>query len=115
MNIPGLEQMDSASRSQAVQGYLINEVEKLVKVGEGIKLVLANLEKRIKELEDARTRQIVFNTDISAKLYLDPKPEEKPLQAKVNWLADLLSKWRKKYMKRKAVRNQNKHAPNQKI
>ena len=95
MYIPGLEQMDPASRAQAVQGYLINEVEKLVKVGEGINLVLANLEKRIKELEDARTRQIVFNTDVLAKLYPDPKPEISSPQ-KTNWIANLLSKWRKK-------------------
>lgn len=75
INIPGLEFMDSESRAQAVQSSLISELEKLVKVVEGVNVVLGDLQKRLVELENARIAQKVLNAELIEKT--TPKVEVK--------------------------------------
>ena len=97
MNIPGLEKMDPESRAQAVQSYLINEVEKLQKVIDGMNLIDAKLEERVKVLEVAREVQKQLNLENAewrkvVGEIVKPKPK-----LKTNWIAkNLLNKLRKK-------------------
>ena len=72
ISTPGLEKMDSESRAQAVQGWLISEIEKLSKeqleLQKGHGQALNGHEKRIAELEAARERQISLNSDFSVQI-----------------------------------------------
>lgn len=67
MNIPGLENMDPASREQAKLSYAITEIEKLQKEIEGLKgeinkdAAFIDIDDRLAILEDARQVQIRLN------------------------------------------------------
>ena len=97
MNIPGLEKMDPESRAQAVQSYLINEVEKLQKVIDGMNLIDAKLEERVKVLEVAREVQKQLNLENAEwRKVVGEIVKSKP-KLKTNWIAkNLLNKLRKK-------------------
>lgn len=95
INIPGLENMDPQSRQQAVQGWLIQNLEELQKK---IEVIEANLQDLAGELSIRITKleSIVDKLDQSIE-FLNKLNEDKNSVKSVqkSFLANLFSKWRK--------------------